>query len=65
MTNEEFKKTSFGVDMKAMYRYDRKIHSIVSVDFPESLIGLKDKQSDSGIQWVRCENVQLISNEED
>lgn len=61
MTQEQFDKQKWGVDMKCVY--DERIRDIVSVDFEERLIGLRpetifDKGDD--ISWVRCENVELI-----
>jgi hypothetical protein len=57
MTTEEFDKQRWGVDMKCIY--DGKTRDIISVDFPERLVGLS-YDGESEVQWVRCENVKLI-----
>jgi len=67
MTIEEFDKTSFKAEMKAMYKGE--IREIVTVDFEEKLIGFEDPteelfdeegESIAVINWVRCENCELI-----
>lgn len=56
MTQEQFDAQKWKVDMKAIY--EEKERDIISVDFPERLVGLS-YDGDSEIQWVRCENVEL------
>lgn len=58
MTPEDFDKQKWGVDMKCIY--ENVTRDIISVDFPERLVGLVYDSDDTQIQWVRCENIKLI-----
>lgn len=66
MTIEEFTQTGFHSGMKV--RYKGEIRDLVSVDFEENLIGIESEEIEceecgrveTGIQWVRCENCDLI-----
>ena len=64
MTREEFANTEFYHGIKAKYK--GKIYNIESVDFDEDLIALdmiEDYDSDEyKIQWVRCENCEIIED---
>ena len=53
---DEFIATAFKGDTFVLYHGVRL--RVAAVDFNESLIGLDG--DDSGIVWVRCENVELI-----
>jgi len=53
---DEFITTAFKGDTFVLYHGVRL--RVAAVDFNESLIGLDG--DDSGIVWVRCENVELI-----
>lgn len=57
MTKEQFEKYRFGAKDRFMYK--GIIYSLVSVDFDEYLIGLDDSCE---LRWVRCENVELLTN---
>jgi hypothetical protein len=61
MTQEQFDKQEWGVNMKC--NYDNLIRDIISVDFQERLVGLSEPQSEN-IQWVRCENVELYEKQD-
>ena len=49
-------------------RYKGEIRDLISVDFEENLIGIESGEIEceecghveTGIQWVRCENCDLI-----
>lgn len=56
MTIQEFNKQKWGVGMSCIYQEAER--DIISVDFIESLVGLKE---DDSIQWVRCENINLLT----
>jgi len=56
MTQEDFDKQKWGVNMKCIY--EEKERSIATVDFKERLVGLSFELDDE-IQWVRCENIKL------
>ncbi len=56
MTIEEFNKTGFGANMKAIYR--ESTHNVISVNFLEALVELECDFDES--LWARCENVELI-----
>jgi len=61
MTQEEFKKTSFGNGDSAKYK--NKIYQIAQVDFEEMLIGMLMNIPGGDwteISWVRCENIEFI-----
>ena len=58
MIKEEFAKTKWGIDTEVKYK--DKIYSIGSVNFEEYLVGLW--RDDEEIEWVRCENVDLLTN---
>lgn len=58
MTVEEFNQRRYGAGMKCLYKGQEL--DIVSVDFEEALIGLEIEGDDENINWVRCENVEII-----
>lgn len=67
MTIQEFDKTGFKAEMKAKYKGE--IREIATVDFEEKLIGFEDQTEKvfdkegeelAVINWVRCENCELI-----
>ncbi len=58
MTRQEFNKSKWGAGMKAAI--NGSVRDIVSVDFEQKLIGLEIEGDDENIDWVRCENVELI-----
>lgn len=61
MTIEEFNKTRFSGNMKVKYK--ERERDLFSVNFAESLIGLIEDclgSDDGDVEWVRCENVELI-----
>jgi hypothetical protein len=63
MTIEEFKQTRFSAKMKVLYK-DKEC-PIISVDFEECLLGIGYNQQfevDDEIDWVRCENVELVKD---
>lgn len=41
--------------------YDRHYREIVSVNFAEHLIGLRNSDDGSTVEWVRCENVVAVT----
>lgn len=56
MNKQEFKNTSFGVNIRIEYK--EKIYRIASINFEEDLIGLDEE--DDIINWVRCENCKIV-----
>jgi len=60
MDIETFEKTRWKAHMKALYR--NKKHIIASVDFAENLVGLEINEMPDDINWVRCENIELIES---
>ena len=63
MTLEEFNNHRFGANMFVMYQ--GKDHYVISVDFEEALFGLvpsKEAIDREYWNWVRCENVTILSN---
>lgn len=66
MTIEEFSQTGFYAGMKV--RYKGEIRDLIPVDFEENLIGIESGEIEceecghveTDIQWVRCENCDLI-----
>jgi hypothetical protein len=58
MDQTEFDNTSWGAGMICLYNL--KERDITSVDFTEHLIGLVNKDDDEMVDWVRCENVELL-----
>lgn len=63
MTLQEFDNQKWVKGMKA--RYEDQEYWLRSVNFKERLIGLQyeflDPETDNdGVQWVRCESVELI-----
>lgn len=62
MTITQFETTRFGNGDKA--KYDGEVYPIAQVDFKECLIGLLgvcEGGEDDDINWVRCENIELIA----
>jgi hypothetical protein len=60
VTIEEFRKYRWGAGMKAKYHSGE--YPIVSCDFEEELVGLKNVVSGSdNITWVRCENMDIVT----
>jgi hypothetical protein len=60
MTIDEFRKYRWGAGMKAKYRNSE--YPIVSCDFDEELVGLKNVVSGSDdLTWVRCENIEIVT----
>ena len=63
MTLEEFNNYKFGANMFVMYQ--GKDHYVISVDFEEALFGLvpsKEAIDPEYWNWVRCENVTILSD---
>lgn len=63
MTLDEFDKTRFGANMWVMYKGQKRY--VISVNFPERLLGLCDGKADiepDEWTWVRCENVKVINH---
>lgn len=61
MNIEEFNKTSFTGNMQCKYK--GAVRDIFSVNFNEALIGLVEiclGCDDGDIEWVRCENIEII-----
>lgn len=58
MTITEFDNTGFTGQM--LVTYDGKSYDLVSVDFQEKLIAINDYGSEDGVNWKRCENVELL-----
>jgi len=60
MTIQEFDNFSWTGNTFVLYhdRYEVKKYEVASVNFQEKLIGLLD---DENINWVRCENVEIIN----
>lgn len=74
MTREEFNQKRFGVGTVICHIPTNKTFFVVSVDFQEQLIGVDedeffdnvpDDSEESGIRWLRCENYEIINEEED
>lgn len=74
MTREEFNQKRFGAGTIIRYTPTDKTFFVVSVDFQEQLIGvdedeffdnMPDDSEESGIRWLRCENCEIINEEED
>lgn len=74
MTREEFNQKRFGAGTIIRYIPTGKTFFVVSVDFQEQLIGVDedeffdnvpDDSEESGIRWLRCENCEIINEEED
>lgn len=59
MTQEEFGAMKFRAGMKALINGKEK--DIVSVDFDQSLIGLEIEGDQENIDWVRIENLEIVS----
>jgi hypothetical protein len=57
MTQEEFDKTNWRWSMQCEYK--GVIYFIISLDFEEKLIGIKQHQNE-GLDWKRCENIKLL-----
>ncbi len=57
MTKEEFDRTGWTGNMKAIYK--GKEYEVLSVDFQDKTIDLIDAD---GIETVNCEKVYLIEN---
>lgn len=61
MTIEEFDKMGFS--NKTIIEYKGVNYYVESVDFVEKLIGIDFfKDEEYGLNWVRCENTNLVSN---
>lgn len=58
MTQEEFEKRKWKAGMKAIINGKEK--NIISVDFEQNLIGLEIEGDDEEIDWVRCENCEIV-----
>lgn len=58
MTIEQFDTKKWGAHTKVIY--DSVERDVASVDFKEKLVGLSNN-FESEIDWVRCENVELIT----
>ena len=59
MTIEQFKEQPFISGMLAEYKGEK--YEIISVNFDEALIGLVEVGQDiEFINWVRCENCNII-----
>lgn len=58
MTQEEFGMIKFKAGMKAIINGKEK--DVISVDFDQSLIGLEIEGDDENIDWVRCENCEIV-----
>lgn len=56
MTKEEMTETLFNSNM--IIKYSGKKYQLMSIDFIEYLLGLKDDTNED-ILWVRCENAEL------
>lgn len=74
MTREEFNKTRFSAGTVICHTPTNKTFFVISVDFDEQLIGVDedeffdnvpDDNEVSGIRWLRCENCEIINEEED
>lgn len=62
MTLDQFDKVRWTGNMKAMYR-DGKTYDVGSVDFLEQLVGILGYAAgadENNLQWVRCENVEIV-----
>ena len=58
MTIDKFNKTSWGANMTCIFNgQERKISS---VNFDQELIGLSVDSNEDDLDWVRCENINLI-----
>jgi hypothetical protein len=63
MTIEEFNQTQFTGSMQCIFK--AKTRDLFSISVDQALIGLVEdcQGSEAGdIEWVRCENVELINN---
>lgn len=64
MTIEDFNTTGFTGKMRCIYK--GKEYILASVDFEEKLVGIllpdNQYQDDFELSWVRCENIELITN---
>jgi len=61
MTIDEFNNTGFTGSMQVKYK--NRVRDLFSVNFEEALIGLVedcDGSDEGDIQWVHCENCELI-----
>lgn len=59
MTGEEFDAASWRNGATCIYHDKRR--TIVSVDFEEQLIGLKNGSNEDMIDYVRCESVSDVT----
>ena len=58
MTTEEFEKTGFTNGMTCIYC--NQVHKIISVNFQENLLGLREDNDEDCLFWVRCESVSEV-----
>ena len=58
MTLQQFNNTRFGAGMRCIYKGQTR--DIGSVEFEEKLLGLVNEWDDEELNWVRCENIELI-----
>lgn len=75
MTIEEFNRKRFYAGTIILHKPSNKTFHIVSVDFEEQLIGVDgnefydnipdDDEEELSIKWLRCENCEIINEEED
>lgn len=62
MEIKEFNETSFSSGMRCIFKMKTRV--ILNVNFDQALIGLKedcDGCDEDDIEWVRCENIELIN----
>lgn len=58
MTREEFDNHSFGAN--TVFSYEGGNYDVVSVHFPEGLLGLDMYDDTSDLTWVRCESGDIV-----
>ena len=65
MTKEEFSAVEFGSGMKIKHHSTLTNtddeYFLAGVDFEEFLIGIINKKGETAINWVRCENCEIIN----
>ena len=62
MTVDEFNGTKWKLGMTAVYHNWK--YNVVATNFAECLVALSGSTTDGAI-WVRCENIELITNEKE
>ena len=60
MTIEQFNNTTFKIGLKVKYLKTGDVREILAIDFEEQLFGAKCFDCCDCLDWLRCENVEII-----